>query len=219
MATTATRTLLGVAAVCPALGAQVSSAFRGAPARARASVRLDGRELLSPGVVLVAKDDQFDHFYHEAVVFLHVHSPEGSRGVLLNRETPFLMGEMAEGMGCFAQNPVFRGGGGGTDTVLMFHDQPFVQGSKPIGQSGIFAGGLAHAQACISEGKCDASCFKFFFNQEVWAPGELERQLERDVWWVLADVPAAEILTELGTQSPLWRKFRRRCGSPVPDES
>ena len=44
---------------------------------------------LAPGCVLVAEPGSFDHYFLESLVLLLEHGPAGSRGVLLNHETPW----------------------------------------------------------------------------------------------------------------------------------
>ncbi|KAG8469925.1 hypothetical protein KFE25_006380 [Diacronema lutheri] len=166
---------------------------------------------LRAGTVLVSQPDQYDHFFHEAVVLVCEHSEHGSRGVLLNRETPFTMGEMASGMGCFDEHSVHRGGNGGADTVLMLHARADVAGSKPIGSSGLYLGGLRHAQQLVADGLAEPSEFKFFFNSEVWAPGALEQQL-RTLWWVTNDFGASEVVAAKGDRS-LHAVLRKRLAA------
>jgi putative AlgH/UPF0301 family transcriptional regulator len=188
----------------------------GAPQRA--SVRLcaalvDGP--IAPGSVLVSQPEQFDAFFHEAVLLLLEHSSDrGSRGVLLNRETPFTMGEMAAGMDCFADNIVYRGGNGGEDTVLMLHCQAGLPGSTLVGESGLFLGGLKGAQELVGSGQVDASAFKFFFNTQVWAPGQLQTELESNVWWATDTIGATEVVAARGDRS-LHGKFKRRLKLPA----
>jgi len=145
-------------------------------------------------------------------MLVYMHSPEGSRGVLLNLETPFLMGEMAEGMGCFAESPVFRGGGAGPDSVIMLHDCAGVEGAVPVGDSGLYVGGLRHAQELVEAGEARVDRFKFFFNQEIWAAGEIDAQLEKNVWWVLNGVPPADVLENRGNRG-VHAHFKRKLSA------
>lgn len=178
--------------------------------RARVSLcaTLESASGLRSGTVLVSRPDQYDHFFNDAVILLCEHGDSGSRGVLLNRETPFTMGEMAAGMGCFADSSVHRGGNGGADTVLMLHARADVTGSTPIGNSGLYLGGLKHAQQLIAEGRADVSEFKFFYNSQVWGSGSLEAQLEQ-TWLTTDDVTAAEIMSARGDRT-LHSKLKRR---------
>lgn len=180
---------------------------------ARARVRLCGpppaAPALAPGAVLIAQPDQYDHFYHEAVMLVLEHGEGGSRGVLLNRETPFTMGEMAASMDCFSESLVYRGGNAGSDTVLMLHARAGVRGAKPVGESGLYLGGLKHAQELVSSGAADASAFKFFFNSELWAPTELEKQIEQQVWWSTRQVTPDQVVAARGDRS-LHSNLKRR---------
>lgn len=192
----------------------------------RAHIRLCSQSLSSiapgvaPGSVLIAQPDQYDHFYHEAVMLVLEHGEGGSRGVLLNRETPFTMGELTPNMDCFAESPVYRGGNAGSDTVLMLHARSDLRGAKPVGESGLYLGGLKHAQELVSSGGADASAFKFFFNSEIWAPSELEKQIKQQVWWSTQQVTADQVVAARGDRS-LHSNLKRRLalgGSTVANK-
>ena len=72
---------------------------------------------LAPGCVLVAEPGSFDHYFLESLVLLLEHGPAGSRGVLLNHETPWQVEEMSPGaLLPFQANGVFLGGDAGRVT-------------------------------------------------------------------------------------------------------
>jgi len=63
--------------------------------------------------VLLAAPGSFDHYFLESLVLIIEHDAStGTRGVLLNHETPWEVEEMAPGAfdDTFAANPVFLGG-------------------------------------------------------------------------------------------------------------
>lgn len=203
MAPRGLRALFLLAMVCEAVG-------HGGRPNARSRIRLcSPASSLAPGTVLIAQPDQYDHYYHEAVMLVLEHGEGGSRGVLLNRETPFTMGEMATGMDCFAQSTVYRGGNGGSDTVLMLHTRSDLRGAKPVGDSGLYLGGLKDAQELVSTGAADVSAFKFFFNSERWAPSELAKQVGQRVWWSTSEVTHDQIIAARGDRS-LHSNLKRR---------
>lgn len=179
-------------------------------ARARLSMcaNTSPTHILRPGSVLIARPDQYDHFFNEAVVLICEHNERGSRGLQLNRETPFTMGEMAGGMGCFSDSSVHRGGNGGADTVLMLHARADVHGSTQIGHCGLYLGGLKHAQQLVDEGRATVDEFKFFYNSQVWGPGLLEKQLE-ETWLVTNDIAADDIICAKGDRT-LHSKLKKR---------
>ncbi len=61
-----------------------------------------------------------------------------------------------------------------------------VEGSVPIGDSGLYMGGsIQQAAELVLQGKASNEDFKFFYNQCEWLPGSLEReciQVEGALW-------------------------------------
>lgn len=67
--------------------------------------------------------------------------------------TAFTVGEMAASLASspFADLPLFRGGSGGKDQILMLHDVEGLPGAVPAGSSGIYAGGLQSARDAVAQ--------------------------------------------------------------------
>lgn len=50
-----------------------------------------------------------------------------------------------------------------------------VDGSTPVGDSGLYVGGLDSAVSMVEQGMASPEQFKFFYNQCEWVPGALEQ--------------------------------------------
>ena len=165
------------------------------------------------GCVLVASEDEMDHFSRHGVVLVLSHGAQGSRGVLLEMATAFTVGEMAAALDNtpFSDLPLFRGGSGGQDKVLMLHDVADLARSQPVGSHGIHVGGLQSASDAVSQGLLPAERFKFFFNQMEWVPGALEREVSQGIW-TPGVIPPALVLRQIGSQSERPLAIERKLG-------
>ena len=105
------------------------------------------------GCVLVASPDEIDHFSRHAVVLVLSHGEQGSRGVTLEMATAFTVGEMVASLddSSFGALPLFRGGSGGKDQVLMLHDVEGLARAQAVGEHGIYVGGLQSARDAVAQ--------------------------------------------------------------------
>jgi putative AlgH/UPF0301 family transcriptional regulator len=165
------------------------------------------------GCVLVASPEEIEHFARQAVVLVVSHNEQGTRGVLLEMATAFSVGEMAEALAAspFAELPLFRGGSGGKDQILMLHDVAGLARSQPVGAHGIHVGGIQSASDAVSQGLFQAERFKFFFNQQEWVPGALEREIMQGIWTPGIISPAL-VLRQIGSQSERPLAIQRKLG-------
>jgi len=126
--------------------------------------------IVRPGVVLLAPQDEYDHFLRRSAVFIYAmgldeHDVYVIRGVLLDHPTPFTVKEMIEqGYGSAAANDdddnendkandgimdnlVFRGGRLGNEaSISMFHCDLVLAKeceASMIGSTGIYEGGFS----------------------------------------------------------------------------
>jgi hypothetical protein len=85
-------------------------------------------------VLLVAHDDP--QLSTDTAVPRHATEGEGSIGFLLNRQTPFTIGDIAPSMEIFARCPLYIGGPVG-DGLQFIHGVPNVHGSREIMEVGV----------------------------------------------------------------------------------
>lgn len=174
------------------------------------------------------------------VCILERHPLRGSLGVLLNRRTGYLLGDLeqqqGEGdmppppprLGAFMIQPLWFGGtsaGGNEDSsssgLDMLHQCPGVNGAKRLTEDGLFWGGdPAHAQEVMTDSGLDRVYtgfdFKFFVQSTRWLPLQLEKEV-RDGTWFCAEV-SKEVLFKprdrMGTRraKPLWTEIMELMG-------
>lgn len=193
-------------------------------------VRLLGRgptATVRPGIVLLSPKDEFNHYLRRAAVFIYGmgiddFGEEAIRGVIVDQPTPFTMGEMTPNVvGMLASNLLWRGGNSGKDSALLLHACGG-DDAKPVGDSGIYEGGLDQAMDLCNEGLTDASQYKFFFNFCQFSPTEMEQMLndkyEDGDGWMSLEVPPHIILSDDYGRGDCWKYLRKVVRERFPNE-
>lgn len=175
------------------------------------------------GCLLVASETQFmdeQQYFHQAVILLLEHGEEGgSMGVILNRPTQYNMGYVSgDSEGVFAENALYFGGDVGDGTVSFLHGNGQVEGTTEV-TPGVFLGGYEHACEVVKEGRADATDFKFFARYCGWAPGQLEGEVKRGMWYPVACCKELTLKQVIQLPKPLWREILELCGGDLFDVS
>ncbi|CAM9125495.1 unnamed protein product [Discosporangium mesarthrocarpum] len=142
-----------------------------------AALDITRTDYVEEGCILVASPENFGHFTMQVVGLVYEHGRGTAKAVCLDRGTPFTIGEMTNAdFGPLSDNRLFRGGEDGGSACIMIHPHD-LEGSRPIGDTGLFAGGISAAQKAIHEGYASREDFKFFFNYMSWPDAVLEEQV------------------------------------------
>ncbi len=142
----------------------------------------------STGKILVSKpftlqDDSM--LYKHSVILLVNHEEEEFTGLVLNRPYSCCLNDCkVEGFPQF-DSPVYCGGSMSPDFLNYVHVFEDIEGSIEIAP-GIYFGGenidLVDKMNLQKVGKND---IRFFYGNTMWAPGELEEEIKRQMWFVL----------------------------------
>ena len=165
--------------------------------------------LSSSGNVLVAKKCEKDSFFAKAcvLIFDHNNRDNKTRGVLLEKITPFFMGDTAPALSAFATNVMYLGGNHGGDMATVYHWQNFSStGSTGTGTSkhlggGIFSGGIRECSTMVEEYRAHPKDFKFISNHVEWPSSDLLGEVDIGRWDVVAVPPSLAIRSSTGSGS------------------
>jgi putative AlgH/UPF0301 family transcriptional regulator len=166
---------------------------------------------LGPGSVVSAAPGSFDHYFQDSLVLLIEHTEaKGTVGVLLNHQTPWTVAEMTPALADnFGNNPVFLGGDAGSDTMLMLHGLPLLEGARPLragDSTALCLGGVGAASELVASGQLLAAKFKFFYKTVEWLPGQLREQCN-DGLFDQAELSQSLLLGQSG-QKTMWAEVR-----------
>lgn len=177
-------------------------------------------EPLTAGSVICAAPGSFDHYFMESLVLLIEHDErEGSVGVLLNHETPWTVADMvgdptSDVVRGFGENAMFLGGDAGSDTMLMLHELPLLEGARQLNPAkydpdrpkALCIGGVGTAAELVATGVLRASQFKFFYKTVEWLPGQLAQQFSDGIFEHI-ELSSSLLLGQSG-QKMMWDEVR-----------
>lgn len=174
------------------------------------------------GCLLVASEGEFklgQQYFHQAVILILEHHEKGSMGVILNRPTQYNMGYVSgDASGPFSKNELYFGGDVGDGTVSFLHGESKVNGSAEV-LPGVYLGGYESACELVGKGEVGAGNFKFFARYCGWAPGQLESECERGVWYPVACSKQLALKPVIQLPKPLWREVLELCGGHLEEAS
>jgi putative transcriptional regulator len=118
--------------------------------------------------------------------------------------------------GPFAQNALYFGGDVGDGTVSFLHGRADVEGSVEV-LPGVYLGGYDSACELVKQDAeaCGPDEFKFFARYCGWAPGQLESECERGVWYPIAAAKELALKQVIKLPKPLWREILELCGGEL----
>ena len=189
---------------------------------------------LLPVIVIVEREDSNSN-----------NNRGSTRGVLLNRRTGYLLGDLEQPdpklgdklgevgpiLEKFCIQPLWFGGVDNVGTGLdMLHLCETVRGAKKITDDGLYWGGdPAQAQEAMEDPSLGRVItgfdFKFFVQSTIWTTKELDKQIEQGAWFPVE--VSKEVLFKsrdrMGTQKakPLWTEIMDLMGgdaSKIKDE-
>ncbi len=150
-----------------------------------------GGERVRAGMLLVAAPSLVDPNFVDTVVLLLDVDSDGALGVVVNRPSPVLVGDVLDGWGEVVTEPevLFRGGPVGTEGALAVGRlaDPAV---APEGfRSVAGALGIVDLESPADFVRGDLAQLRIFAGYAGWGAGQLEDEVEGGDWYV---VPAAE---------------------------
>jgi len=108
---------------------------------------------------------------------------EGYMGLMLNRRTGYLMGDLEQDVSGFMIQPLNFGGTQPPADLSFLHPYPEIGGSTQIGEDGLYySGNFKDAQMLVEKGTCSQFKFRFFIQCVQWEKGELEKQMAKNTW-------------------------------------
>lgn len=158
---------------------------------------------LRPGSVLVAKPNWNNQVLQRGVIMLVLASAEGASGMMLNRPANLTVREALTDFPC--DNVLHYGGNTTQRTICYLHPFDFLSGGIYMRNGVYYGGDYDHLKELTDQGKIDFTKMVFCAGFVTWKPGELEKEMRDDRWWVMNDVGIDRITTT--PSADMWNNF------------
>lgn len=165
------------------------------------------------GVLIVASPSLLDSNFHQAVVLIVEHGPDGTLGLILNRSTKVLLSEALPNLTVLKGTTHLLFAGGPVETTRL---HLLFRLSKPPANArsvfdGVFVGGtLGDLERIIKQPK-PTETFRAFAGYASWAPRQLEAETHQGVW---ATLPPDAVSIFDQDPATLWKDSLRRLQAP-----
>ncbi|EFJ40535.1 hypothetical protein VOLCADRAFT_108114 [Volvox carteri f. nagariensis] len=160
---------------------------------------------------------QSQTYFHRAAILLLEHGDLGSYGVILNRPSKYLIGDvpLSRPQTQFGDCRLYIGGDVGMGEVQVIHPYGQLSGAAEVVQ-GVYAGGIDAARDAVDAGFAQAKSFRWFNAYAGWGPGQLLMECKRGVWFTAAASPKLILQeVELGEGPKYWHKVMSMLGAAV----
>ncbi|GAB4264492.1 MAG: YqgE/AlgH family protein [Deferrisomatales bacterium] len=170
-----------------------------------------GERTLLRGHFLVAMPQLKDPNFEQTVVLLCEHGEDGALGVVVNRPTPLLLGQIYEGQGIEGtggeDEPIHYGGPVQPEMGFVLHEGGEYEGSLPV-VGDLRLGTSLEILRDIAAHRGPRR-FLFFLGYAGWAPDQMEQEIARNDWLV---VPADPELLFAVPAEKRWEEAIRILG-------
>ena len=168
---------------------------------------------VAKGALLVASPTLNDTNFHQTVVLVLEHGPEGTLGLVLNRPTNVLLSEALPDVAVLKETSyrLFAGGPvAPTRLLLLFRVKEPPAEARPVFDGFYVGGTTAVLEQIITQGK-PTETFRAFAGSAGWAPGQLTFEMLQGAWATLPPGPFDIFERDPAT---LWEDCVSRLQSP-----
>lgn len=173
----------------------------------------DEQPLPSRGSLLVAKPSVDDACFRRSVIALVDHdNEEGTMGVILNRLTGYMLGDILPEVANADEVPLYLGGPVRPEMLFFVHTlgNEVIPQSVQIGRGLFFGGDYEAIKQYVASGRPTDGRLKFILGYSGWESGQLDSEIARHDWAVLKTYDTAMAMADTGEQ--MWQQAVRSFG-------
>ncbi len=153
---------------------------------------------LSAGRILISVPYFNDTFFNRSVVLLTDYEEEHVAGLILNRQLPYKVSHLVDEIQVDA--PMFLGGPVMPSALFLLHDFDSCQSAGSV-VPGVYVGYDKVLLALIEHNAIPQMHYRFLMGYAGWSPGQLESELEQNMWVV--GNPTPELVFETDPEE-IW---------------
>lgn len=170
---------------------------------------LAGATDLTQSVLLVAKRNLRDRLYGASILVAKPIGDERHVGFIMNKPTNMTLGKLfpKHGPSQKVVDPVYLGGPTGPEVIFAIVKDAKSPGGRSMQlTNGVY---LAYDSAVVDRIiEQEPQQARFFAGMVLWAPGELDEEVRRGLWYVLD--PKPDLFLRKSTDN-LWEELVSRC--------
>lgn len=139
---------------------------------------------LRKGQLLCSKPYIGDPFFERTVVLITEHNKHGTEGLIINQPIEIKNPEDIGFIGAFTQS-FYRGGPVANNRCYYIHNQPhLLPESDPLTEDIHFGGNPEVLEQHLNSFAIDKSSIRFYIGISGWEPGQLQREIEENTWFI-----------------------------------
>jgi putative transcriptional regulator len=168
---------------------------------------------VAKGVLLVASPSLADPNFHQAVVLIVEHGPDGTLGLILNRSTKVLLSEALPELTVLKGTTYLLFAGGPvqpTRLLLLFRLREPPADAKSV-FDGVYVGGTPGVLERVITQPKPTETFRAFAGYAGWAPRQLEAEMHVGAW---AALPPDAVSIFDQDSATLWKDSLSRLQAP-----
>lgn len=160
------------------------------------------------GKLLIAKPYLGDSNFERSVVIICEHSGNGAFGLVLNQNTSNVLSDLFDDI--HADLPVGMGGPVETHTLHFLHTRgDIIEGSIKLMEGLYWSGNFEQVRTFLHTGVLKEGEVRFFVGYSGWGAGQIEEELEEEVWVVADALPHIVFQSDI---NQIWRSVLRDLG-------
>lgn len=164
------------------------------------------------GSLLVAEPFLSEECFNHAVILLIDHGDDNpSMGLTLNKKAGYNLSDIVDEVNKEIEVPVFSGGPVGDDRMFYLHTLPGLFKESIEVADGLYIGGdYAQVLDYVNAGYPTDGLLRFYVGYAGWEPGQLEKEIEQNVWAVTKPDEYSKLLAS--KPGSLWHDTVRSMG-------
>jgi putative transcriptional regulator len=161
------------------------------------------------GSILISEPYLGDPNFERTVVLVCRHDEEGTFGLVLNRKSNLKLSDVLDYFDHGYEMELGIGGPLQHNTLHYIHNRTDVPESIKLEDQLFWGGDYEYVKSKLEAGEIKPEEMRFFLGYSGWTPGQLEEEIEKNVW--IINNNAAKKLFTLNTET-LWRQILKDMG-------
>lgn len=166
--------------------------------------------LPSRGKMLISEPFLRDATFGRSVVLLVDHNPEGSMGIIVNKQLPILLNDIIKEFKYIDDIPLYRGGPIGVDTLFYLHTLSDIPGALPVNEKLYLNGDFDSIKKYVLQGNAINGHIRFFLGYSGWEYEQLKEEIKENTW-IVSEEENSYLMNE--EASHMWKRALKELGS------